>query len=103
MRFLFIIEAEGLTLADANHLSGLEWHALTEEEREDYNKQAREQPSNSSFNLKKELKRALSRLSDLVSYILIILVIFSVWMYLHNNYNALYLGVTLLIYVYTYI
>ena len=66
----FFVEGKSLdTLSEKNRVSGSKWRELTDEERHRYNEMAQSEEATSSASTaskKKEIRRALSSLTNIV-------------------------------------
>ena len=55
------------SLSEKNKVSACKWRALSDEEREAFNEQANSEQAKSSSSTKKEMRKALSSLTNIVS------------------------------------
>ena len=55
------------TLSEKNKVSGCKWRELTNEERQTYNEMAQNEEATSTVSKNKEMRRALSSLTNIVS------------------------------------
>lgn len=65
---VFSVEGKMLSsLSEKNKVSACKWRALSDNEREAFNKQANSEQAKSSPSAKKEMRKALSSLTNIVS------------------------------------